>query len=148
MPYLFDTDAISEIFRKKPFPEYLQWLDGLTRREQHTSTIVIGELYKGAYRSQKRSRRDPRSGAQFLHNIQDKILPQFTVLPFDVNTAKIYGQIHVDLEQQGQTLAHADLQIASTAIQHDLELVTGNLKHFSRIPTLRINLILANARPS
>jgi tRNA(fMet)-specific endonuclease VapC len=138
MPYLFDTDAISEIFRKKPLASYLQWLDSLNKREQYTSAVVIGELYKGAYRSQKRS--------QFLQNIQAKILPEFTVLPFDSNTAKIYGQIYAELEEKGQTITHTDSQIASTAIQHDLELVTGNLKHFSRISTLKINPILAIAR--
>ena len=38
------------------------------------------------------------------------------------------------------------LQIAATAIHHGLELVTGNLRHFQRIPELRIHPALANAR--
>jgi predicted nucleic acid-binding protein len=42
-------------------------------------------------------------------------------------------------------LADADLQIAATALRHDLELVTGNVKHFKRVPGLRISLALADA---
>lgn len=43
-------------------------------------------------------------------------------------------------------LADADLQIAATALQHDLELVTGNLRHFERVPDLVLRPVLALAR--
>jgi tRNA(fMet)-specific endonuclease VapC len=43
-------------------------------------------------------------------------------------------------------LADADLQIAATALQHDLEVVTGNLRHFQRVPGVKVNPILAEAR--
>lgn len=138
MAYLFDTDAISEILRKKPLKDYMQWLNTLTRERQYTSSIVISELYKGAYRSPKRE--------QFIVKIRTKILPVLTILPFDANTAQIYGQISAELEQTGQMLAHPDLQIAATAIQHKLELVTGNVRHFARVPNLVINPILSDAR--
>ncbi len=99
---------------------------------------MIGELYKGAYRSPARERH--------LDNIQKRILPAVTVLPYDVATANVYGQIRAQLEDVGQMLADADLQIAATALYHDLELVTGNLRHFGRIDRLRINDILSQAR--
>lgn len=140
MAYLFDTDAISEILRKQPLPGYLQWLRSIAREDQYTGSIAIAELYKGAFRSPKRD--------SFLEKIETRILPQLTILPFDRSGAKIYGEIQARLEKQGTILAHADLQIASTAIQHDLELVTGNIRHFSRVDSLRINHALANARRS
>jgi tRNA(fMet)-specific endonuclease VapC len=43
-------------------------------------------------------------------------------------------------------LPDADIQIAATAIGHNLELVTGNLRHFNRIPGLRLNNALAESR--
>lgn len=138
MAYLFDTDAISETLRKKPLKEYVEWLTTLTREQQYTSSIVISELYKGAYRSLKRE--------QLTFKIRTTILPVLTVLPFDTNTAQIYGQIAAQLEQTGQKLANPDLQIAATAIQHKLVLVTGNIKHFDRIPDLAINPILSRLR--
>lgn len=138
MSYLFDTDAISETLRKKPLPDYIQWLHHVSREDQYTSTIVIGELYKGAYRSSKQR--------EILTKIREKILPELTILPFDISTAEIYGQIYAELEQKGQIIAHTDLQIAATAIQHNLELVTGNIRHFARVPNLVINYIVSDAR--
>jgi len=59
----------------------------------------------------------------------------------------VYGQVRAQLESAGRPLADADLQIAATALVHDLELVTGNVKHFARVPGLRVSLVLAEARP-
>jgi tRNA(fMet)-specific endonuclease VapC len=42
------------------------------------------------------------------------------------------------LRAQGTTIADLDLLIASTALYHDLVLVTRNLRHFRRVPGLRI----------
>ncbi len=60
--------------------------------------------------------------------------------------ARVYGEIEAGLKKGGQPLADADLQIAATAVRHDLELVTGNVRHFERVPGLVIRLVLANAR--
>jgi tRNA(fMet)-specific endonuclease VapC len=99
---------------------------------------VIGELYKGAFRSHARQKH--------LKNIEQRILPAVTALPYDVATAKVFGQIRAKLEETGTILPDADLQIAATAIYHDLELVSGNLRHFSRITKLKINSFLADTR--
>jgi len=138
MAYLFDTDAISELLRPRPLKGYVDWLSTVPREEQFTSAVVIGELYKGAYRSQARQRH--------LANIENRILPAVTPLPYDVATAKVFGKIRARLEETGAILPDADLQIAATALYHDLELVSGNLRHFSRIEDLKINPILAETR--
>jgi predicted nucleic acid-binding protein len=139
VPYLFDTDAISEVLRSKPAPAYLRWLRRVPREDQFTSAVALGELYKGAFRS--------AATAKHLRNIDERVLPELTVLPYDQDVARIFGQVQAELEDTGLVLADADAQIAATAIHHDLELVTGNVKHFKRIATLRISLALADARP-
>lgn len=111
MAFLFDTDAISELLRPKPHPGYLKWVKAIPREDQFTSAVCVGELFKGAFRSSAQDRH--------LENIEERVLPAVTVLPFD---------------------------IAATAIYHGLELVTGNVRHFQRIPQLKLNLSLANAR--
>ena len=116
-------------------PAYVNWLATIPREEQYTSAVVIGELYKGAYRSHAKQRH--------LDNIERFIFPAVTSLPYDVATAKLFGQIRAQLEEAGNILPDADLQIAATAIYHDLELVSGNLRHFSRIPKLKLSPILA-----
>ncbi|HKJ02851.1 MAG TPA: type II toxin-antitoxin system VapC family toxin [Longimicrobiales bacterium] len=138
MAYLFDTDAISELLRPRPLPPYLDWLKTIPREEQFTSAVTVGELFKGAYRSAARQRH--------LKNIEERVLPAVTALPYDVSVARVFGKIRAYLEQSGSILPDADLQIAATALYHGLELVTGNLRHFERIPDLRLNRILADSR--
>lgn len=140
MSFLFDTDAISELLRPRPAMAYINWIMKISREEQFTSAVVIGELYKGAYRSQAQERH--------LTNIEQRVLPAVIVLPYDTGTAKIFGKIRAHLEEAGTILPDADLQIAATALSYDLELVTGNLRHFSRIFGLKLNTILADSRNS
>jgi tRNA(fMet)-specific endonuclease VapC len=138
VPWLFDTDAISELLRRRPAPRYVEWLAGIPRSEQFTSAIVIGELFRGAYRSSDSSRH--------LENIASRVLPAVTVLPFDTAVAREYGRVSAALMGKGQPLADADLAIGATALHHGLDLVTGDLRHYRRIPGLRIERILADSR--
>ena len=80
---------------------------------------MIGALYQGAGRSY--------AGQKHLNNIEQRILTDVTTLPYDVATAKVFGQIRAKLETAGSVLPDADIQIAATAIYHDLELVSGNI---------------------
>ena len=67
--------------------------------------------------------------------------------PGDAGSAREYGRIAVVLERQGRRFADADLQIAATALPYGLRLVTGNVRHFDRIPGLEIDRLLADERP-
>ena len=138
MPYLFDTDAVSELLRRKPDATYVDWVRTVPREDQFISAVSVGELYHGAYRSNARARH--------LTNIEERVLPAVTILPYDAATAKVFGRIRSDLEAAGTRLDDADLQIAATALHHNLEIVTGNVRHFSRIEGLSINRVLADAR--
>ncbi|MBI3979310.1 MAG: virulence-associated protein [Chloroflexi bacterium] len=60
------------------------------------------------------------------------------VLPFDVAAAGRCGQIRAHLERQGTLIGDADLRIAAIALVHDLAVVTGNVRHFQRIPGLAV----------
>lgn len=137
MAYLFDTDAISEVLRRRPLPAYLEWLNGVAREDQFTSAIVIGELFQGAFQS---------GVAHHLDNVERQVLPRLAVLPFGVEEARRFGELAAQLRAEGRPLADADLQIAATALHHELVLVTGNVRHFERVQGLRLGLALTNAR--
>jgi len=138
VPFLFDTDAISEVLRRRPAQAYVRWLGTVPREDQFTSAVVVAELYKGAFGSEH--------AAVHVSNIETRVLPSVTILPFDVAVARVYGQIESLLKKEGRPLADADLQIAATALHHGLELVTGNVRHFERVPGLSLNRILADCR--
>ncbi len=46
--------------------------------------------------------------------------------------------LRAELEKKGTPLDLADLEIAAIAIAGEFVLVTGNIKHFQRIPSLLI----------
>jgi tRNA(fMet)-specific endonuclease VapC len=66
-----------------------------------------------------------------------------TILPFDDTAAGVYGALRAQLERQGTPLAEPDLRIAAVALANDLILVTGNVRHFARVPGLPIENWLA-----
>lgn len=138
MPYLFDTDAISEAFRRRPSAPYLKWLATIPREDQFTSAMVVAELFEGAFRSPSAATHEAR--------IRARVLPAVTVLPFDVATARVFGRIQAALAAHGHSIADADGVIAATALHHGLGLVTGNVRHYERVPGLRIERVLADAR--
>ena len=132
MAFLFDTDAISETLRSRPDPAYIAWLGTIARDDQYASAVTVGELFHGAHRT---------AAGGHVSRVEDRVLRTVTVLPFDAAVAQVYGRLAAALADKGTPLADADLQIAATALHHDLELVTGNLRHFGRIPGLRIRSI-------
>jgi predicted nucleic acid-binding protein len=138
MAYLFDTDAISELLRRRPAEAFVAWLSTLPRELQYTSAVVVGELFKGAFRSSEATRH--------LRNIEERILPALTVLPYDTAVAREFGRLRAALEDRGEILPDADIQIAATAMHHRLELVTGNIRHFERFEGLHLSMKLADTR--
>ena len=126
MSFLLDTNIIS-VHLKRPsglFHRFVQHSGRLA-----VPTVVLGELYAWAY-----GRSDP---ATVLGPLED-LAGQLEVLPFDETSAKRFGELRVVLSRGGVTVDSVDLMIASTALAHDLTLVTDNTKHFMSIPGLRL----------
>ena len=126
--YIFDTDIYTNVMKKVPSEKLLNRLKKLPRRDQFTTTITIGKVYYGIMKASNRAR--------LLKISENVLLPRATILPFGFSAAKKYGDIRSFLEKQGTPLAHADLQIASIALSMKMTIITGNLKHFQRIPQL------------
>lgn len=128
MAFLFDTNALSEIYRRQPNPEYIRWLGTLDRARCFTSMTVVAELYSGAFRAS--------NPVLWFQRIEEELLTQFTVLLFDLECARECGRLMAELARAGTPIGMADVQIAATARVHNLKVVTANLRHFGRIPDL------------
>lgn len=76
--------------------------------------------------------------------VRDVIERAQVILPFDKAAAKVYGPLRARLESEGRPLAEPDLRIACIALSRELTLVTGNLRHFARVPDLSVENWLAN----
>ncbi len=128
--YLFDTDTISHLLLKNPPSGLIKKVAAVPPDQQFTSAITVGEMIYGAYRS---TRPD-----FFLEKLDRLVWPNITILPFDEAAARAYGQLRARLERAGTPVSEPDLRIASVALIRQLTLVTGNTRHFSRIPGLSI----------
>ncbi len=127
--YLFDTDVITNIFKKTPAPGLLERLVQTPRQAQHISTITISEIVYGAWKCPQPQRH--------MDNLEKVLLPAVNIIGFDAKAAYVCGRLRARLEQEGQPLALADLEIAAIAIANGLTLISGNMRHFSRIPELK-----------
>ncbi|MFH0925469.1 MAG: type II toxin-antitoxin system VapC family toxin [bacterium] len=128
--YLFDTDTISNVLKKTPSRYLLSRLKKIPKELQYTTAINISEIYYGAHKS--------ASTEKILTAFNDKVFPNINILPFDIESGKIYGRIKAGLEKKGLCKSEPDLRIASVAIQHNLILITGNILHFNNIPDLKV----------
>jgi tRNA(fMet)-specific endonuclease VapC len=120
--YLFDTDTLSNLLKKSPSQKLLIRLAELKRHEQYTTTITIGEMVYGAYKSNRPE--------YFIEKLDELLLPNLTILAFDELAARKYGLLRANLEKAGTPISEPDLRIASICLVHDLRLITGNTKHF------------------
>ena len=100
----------------------------LTHGSQCTSSVSVAELRYGARK---------RQSYELSEDIE-RIVAEVQVIPFDEAAAGLYAEIRVALEAAGRPLAYSDLQIAAICLARDLTLVTGNVRHFERVPGLRV----------
>jgi tRNA(fMet)-specific endonuclease VapC len=61
-----------------------------------------------------------------------------TVLDFDSNCAEHAANIYQDLKKKGMLIEPEDLLIAATALGNNMNLATGNIKHFDRVVGLEL----------
>ena len=128
--YLFDTDSLSQILRRSPLPSFIARLAAIPIEHQFTTAITVGEMVYGAHRS---ARSD-----ELLSQLQTRVWPNITILPFDRAAAEIYGSVRAELERKGVTICEPDSRIAAIALAQSLTVVTGNVRHFNRVPGLLV----------
>ena len=129
--YLLDTDVLSNLLKRVPSTTLIARLASVPPEHQFTSSITLGELFYGAHRVRERT-------DVLLGRLDRTLLPNLPALPFDEAAARCYGEARAELERLGTPLGDADLRIGSIALARGLTVVTGNVRHFQRIPGLSV----------
>lgn len=120
--YMLDTSVCVDLLRGRAAPAPLPAASDCV-----LSVITVAELEVGIRRSAH-----PAAQARAVEALTDL----FEVLPWDLQAAKHYGAVRVDLEQRGITIGPLDLLIAAHARRHEATLVTANVREFSRVADL------------
>lgn len=125
MPFLLDTNIISEIRKRKRANQGVVEFFGSTDPDTvYLPVQVIGEIRSGI---DSLRQRDPTQAAALetwlaivLHEYSERILL------FDIECALVWGRL---IAGHSQNLI--DKQIAAIALVHDLVVVTNNIKDFT-----------------
>ncbi len=119
---LLDTDTCIAILRGN---ETVIERRAATEDEVVTTWITAAELHYGAAKSVA-----PEKNVALVKSF----LGTLPVFGLDEASAQIFGEAKALLERQGQRLADADLFIGAIAASNRATVVTGNKRHYNRIP--------------
>ncbi len=96
------------------------------------SVVTIAELMHGAYRAKDEARK--RRRLAFI----DRLCGDVPVHPVTVEIARRVGRIEGEQAAQGIMIAFEDLAIGVTALHLGFDVATINVRHFQRIPGLKV----------
>ena len=130
--FLLDTVVVSELCKKSADPSVAAWIERQRPTDVFLSVIAIGEIERGITRRQERD----ANFAIVLIDWLDRVLALYSgrILPFDLGAARRWGALSAALGNQ-----NPDLQIAATALEHGLTVVTRNVAHFEPTGVATLN---------
>ena len=114
--YLLDTNILIDLLKSKP--EAISLTTRVPKGKASISVISVHELYRGA-----REKEIPAL---------QQLISKFDILELDAATSKLSGELAKQF-QPSHGIDALDCMIAATAVVHDLQLITLNLKHFRPI---------------
>jgi predicted nucleic acid-binding protein len=133
LSYLIDTDVLSELRRKSPDPGMVDWFSQRPPTTLHLSVLTLGAIRKGIEGVDDEVRR------QSLIDWLETDLPTFftgRILSVDGAVADRWGRL---IAAAGRPLPAIDSLLAATALEHDMVLVTSNIKDFADLPVRIFN---------
>jgi tRNA(fMet)-specific endonuclease VapC len=134
--YVLDTALLSLLERDSPEAIPLQMrLDRISPSEVATTVVTYEEQMRGWLARAAQANRVERMVATYAR-LQTHIetFRHIPVLPFDERAGEEYERLRKARLRTGTM----DLKIAAIALAHGAVLLTRNLRHFERIPGLRV----------
>jgi predicted nucleic acid-binding protein len=134
--YLVDTNIPSELTHHQPDIRVADFIRKAGKESLFLSVMTVGEVCKGIDLppiSQK------RSGLQDWLNLDVRSWFAGRIVPVTETTAERWGHLAAAAKKQGVTLAVVDGVIAATALEHDLTVVTPNVKDFFGLGVMVLN---------
>jgi predicted nucleic acid-binding protein len=128
--FLLDTNIPSELTRSQPEQRVTRWLEDTDDSLMYFSVVSIGEVCKGLTVHPEAHRR------AWLRNLLDKELrPGLAdrVLPVSEAIAERWGVLDGECQLKGLKVNAPDGLIAATALEHELTVVTRNVRHFENL---------------
>lgn len=135
MKFLLETNVISEPKQKKPNKKVLEWLDTQDESKIYLSVVIIGEIRKGITRLE--SGRKKTELETWLEKLRNRFARR--LLPLSEKTFLVWGKMCGEFENKGIARPALDSLLEATALEHDLILVTRNVKNFQHSQVTILN---------
>ena len=125
---MLDTDISSYIIKRRPatmaekFDKHAETLN--------VSVMTAAELRFGAEKAAR-----PQ-----LAELVESYLERLAILDWTNEVTAHYARIRHELERLGRPIGNMDLLIASHAVSQGMTLVTNNIRHFSNVPGLKVEI--------
>lgn len=124
--WLLDTNVLAELNRRGGSMAVKSWLDAQIESRLFTSILVIAEYDKGI---ENLPPGDPRRSD--VATVRDTVVRQFSdrVLPLTDRIIRLWGEMSGRAKRlTGHTPPVVDTMLAASAVEHDLILVTRNVR--------------------
>lgn len=128
MRYLLDTNAWVDYLTGR-YPTVVTRIQESRPDDLCLSSVVMAELRYGA---EKRQRKKSN------HDLLDTLAREVRCVDFDLDGARIYGELRTALVERGSPLGPYDMMIAAHSLSLDLIMVTDNEREFKRVKSLRV----------
>jgi tRNA(fMet)-specific endonuclease VapC len=126
--FMLDTDISSYIIKRRP-PALIEKFDKHSEM-LNVSVITAAELRFGAQ----------KAGRPRLAELVEAYLERLAILDWTNEVTYHYARIRSELERAGKPIGNMDLLIASHAVSERMTVVTNNLKHFSNVSDLKVEV--------
>ena len=126
--FLLDTNIPPELTKPTPDVRVTGWVGAQDNASLYLSVVSVGELRRG-FTLLPRSKRRTRLEQWF----EQYLLPLFAgrILPVTQSIGDRWVVLGGECQLKGTPLNTADGMIAATALEHDLAIVTRNVKDFA-----------------
>ncbi len=135
MRVLLDTCVVSDLRRLKGDPGVRRAVESIESDELFVSVLSVGEIAKGiTILKESKKKRALQAWLQAMErHYADR------VLPVDLETSHIWGELTAAGQKLGKTVPGIDGLIAATALRHGLHVMTRNTEHFAAAGVLLLN---------
>ena len=123
--FLLDTNVISELIKPKPEPKVAAWIEGTDEHLLYLSVLTLGEIRKGIT-----AVADPARRVALEAWLERDLALRFDgrILPVNETVADRWGLLSGRALLSRHILPVIDALLAATALEHNLTLVTRNIK--------------------
>lgn len=127
---IIDTNVFSEFLKDRPNESVIEWMNSVPAEEQFTTAVCVAEVRKGL------ARMPPGRHRQSMEETANRLFLEVfagRILPFDFQSAELFGEIFEARRRSGGSHSVEDCMIAAIAKAHGMAVATRNVRDFEGI---------------